>query len=205
RFAARRVEDIVDPMLEGLPFESVPLDSFVSGRAVLEKRVIYVPDAVAEPDAPENTRRLVERIGNYSLLSAPLMHEGGALGALWLSHRPPRPFDDKEIALLQTFADQAVIAIENTRLFRETQEALERQTATAEVLEVISSSPTDVQPVFEAIVERAMALCGAEFGAATRFDGEMLHAACIRGMTEADVTASLAAYPCVPTNATVTG
>ncbi|MGE0486674.1 MAG: GAF domain-containing protein [Gammaproteobacteria bacterium] len=203
RFVARRIQ--ADTPAEGLPDEAVPLDSFISGRAVIEKRVIYVPDAQAESGLPENSRRLVERIGNYSMLCAPLLHEGHALGALWLSHRPPRPFDAKEVALLQTFADQAVIALENTRLFTETQEALERQTATAEVLEVISSSPTNVQPVFEAILARAMALCDAEYGAATRFDGEMLHITCTRGMNEVDVAAGAAAYPRAPTNATVQG
>ena len=92
----------------------------------------------------------------------PLLWEERGIGSLCVMRQPPRPFSDKEQALLKTFADQAVIAIQNARLFKETQEALERQTATAEVLRVISESPTDVQPVMEAVARRAGLLCRAE-------------------------------------------
>jgi signal transduction histidine kinase len=111
------------------------------------------------------------------------------LGAIWIRRTEVRPFTDKQITLLETFADQAVIAIENVRLFTELQaknqalteahgqvsEALEQQTATSEILRVISNSPTDVQPVFDTIVPNAVNLCGARMGAVYRFDGEMLH------------------------------
>ena len=108
---------------------------------------------------------------------------------------PPRPFSDKEIALLPTFADQAVIAIQNARLFNETKEALERQTATAEVLQVISASPTDVQPVFDIIAERAAKLTGAESGIVFRFDGEWIHMASSYGM---DPNSSTCSGPLLP-------
>src|SRR5437660_2919352 len=83
-------------------------------------------------------------------------------------------FSDEELALLQTFADQAVIGIENTRLFNETREALERQTATADILKVIASSPSDVQPVFDVIVERAVRLCGGRMGRVYRYVNDVI-------------------------------
>jgi two-component system NtrC family sensor kinase len=98
-------------------------------------------------------------------------------------------------ALLQSFADQAVIAIQNARLFNETNEALERQTATADILRVISESPTDVQPVFQAIAEHARLLCKAQVGATTRLEGDMVHLAGVRSMSDDAEEAMRSSFP----------
>ena len=113
-------------------------------------------------DLPPAPRAVVQLVGHCSMAFAPMLWEDRAVGSIVALRQPPKPFTDKELALLKTFADQAVIAIQNARLFNETKEALERQTATAEVLRVISESPTDVQPVLEAVARRAGMLCRAD-------------------------------------------
>src|SRR5262245_14843980 len=110
---------------------------------------------------PEGGHSLARTLGVRSTLTVPMRRDGRPIGAIGVNRRKPGAFTPAEIALLQTFADQAVIAIENVRLFNETKEALEQQTATSEILRVISSSPTDVQPVFETIAESAARLCDA--------------------------------------------
>ena len=146
-----------------------PVEQTVIGRAIQARRILHVPNAAAMPDMPATVRGVYERIGDFSIAWAPMLREQRGVGAIVALRQPPRPFSEKELALLQTFADQAVIAIENTRLFNETREALERQTATADILKVIASSPSDVQPVFEAIAKRANTLIGGFSSTVFRF------------------------------------
>ena len=159
-------------------------------RVVQERRVVQIRDLQAEEkERGEEVRRITASIGNRSWVGVPMLREGEVIGAISVSRREVKPFTEREFGLLQTFANQAVIAIENVRLFTELQqknralaeahanvtEALEQQTATSEILGVISSSPTDIQPVFDAIVRSAVKLCNGLFGAVFQFDGERLH------------------------------
>jgi GAF domain-containing protein len=152
----------------------------VVGRTALEKTVIHVTDTLADSEftfaRPPNLRP------SRTLLGVPLIREGTLIGVMGLARPVVKAFSAKEIELATTFADQAVIAIENTRLFeaeqqrtRELTESLERQTATSEVLQVISSSPGDLQPVFAAMLENAVRICDAKFGNIYRWDGELMH------------------------------
>jgi GAF domain-containing protein len=151
-------------------------DSLV-GRIALEGRVVHIPDILADPeyDQPE-----AAKLGRWrTMIGVPLLREGTPIGALTLTRSVVRPFTDKQIELLTTFADQAVIAIENVRLFeaeqqrtRELTEALERQTATSEVLQVISSSPGTLEPVFETILANATRICEAAFGSMLLVEGD---------------------------------
>src|SRR5262249_23176765 len=136
-------------------------------------------------------------------LAVPLLREGVPIGVIALQRTKVWPFNDQQIELATTFADQAVIAIENVRLFeaeqqrtRELSEALEQQIATSEILRVISSSPTDVQPVFDAIAANALRLCGATFSVVIRFDGSLMELASIHKLGDpTGIEALRMAYP----------
>jgi GAF domain-containing protein len=136
---------------------------FLMGRAVVDAQTIHVHDVLAEienefPDA----RGLQQQTGTRTVLSTPLLREGVAIGVINVRRTEVRPFTEKQIALLKTFADQAVIAIENVRLFQELSESLEQQTATSEILGVIARSPTDLQPVLDTIAKSAAQVCNAD-------------------------------------------
>ena len=172
----------------------------VAGRSVIERRVVQVADLPSEiQEFPEGAERSA---GYRTILTVPLLREGASIGGISLRRREARPFSDQQIELLKTFADQAVIAIENVRLFKELQgrnrdltEALERQTATSEILRVIASSPTDVQPVFDTIVRGASRLCGGEYAIAVRFDGALLHLAAQHNARAGAAEAVTTLYP----------
>jgi len=132
----------------------------MSTRAILTREIIQIPDVMAEEWAGTLPRRRAEERGFRAIVFAPMIRDGNAIGVITVARTTPGLFWDKEIALLRTFSDQAVIAIENVRLFNETKEALEQQTVTSGILRVISSSPTDTQPVFDAIVKSGVHLFG---------------------------------------------
>ena len=153
-----------------------------TGRAVLERRAVHIPDILADPEYTWAEAHQGDDRMHRTILAVPMLREGAVIGVLVIRRTRVESFTDKQIDLVTTFADQAVIAIENVRLFQELEtrnrdltETLEQQLATSEILTVISSSPTDVQPVFESIARSAARLCEARFCFVFRFDGELLH------------------------------
>jgi len=156
------------------------------GRVLLERKSVQIPDVLADP---EYAFRGFARIGGFrTILGVPLLREGLPIGILLLHRAIVRAFTDKQIELLETFADQAVIAIENVRLFDEVQartrdlsEALERQTATSEVLQAISSSPGELEPVFNSMLENATRICEAKFGNLLLYEGDAFRIVAMHG------------------------
>ena len=189
RFAAHYGSIPIPKVEEGRPI----IRGVAGGRAILDREIVHVPDTLA-PNVQTEFREawsFTQESGTRTLLAAPLLREGTALGYILIRRFEARPFSDNQIALLKTFADQAVIAIENVRLFQELKELLEQQTATSEILGVIASSPTDVQPVLDVVTENAARLCDADDAQIFRSDGDLIRLAANYGGTPATQVRSI--------------
>jgi transcriptional regulator with GAF, ATPase, and Fis domain len=152
-----------------------------AGKAIIDRQTIHVHDLrAADAEFPEAKARGIA-MGLRTVLDAPLLREGVAIGAIHIRRREVRPFSDRQIKLLETFADQAVIAIENARLFQELKESLEQQTATSEILGVIARSPADIQPVLDAVAESAAKLCDSKDAFIWRGDNDVLRMVAAHG------------------------
>ncbi len=181
-----------------------------TGRTLVEGTITHIPNVLTDT---EYTYTEGQKIGGYhTLLAVPLLREGTPIGVLSLQRKTMRPFTEKQIELVTTFADQAVIAIENVRLFDEVQkrtaelqESLEYQSATSEVLNVISRSPTNAQPVFDAIVESAARLCEAAFSVVWQYDGDLLYYVASHNFTRTVLDRILTSYPKRPDRSLAAG
>src|SRR6266568_6352190 len=183
--------------------------TFVASRAVIDARVVHIPDVQAAFDEFPGSKRYMGVTGVRTVFAVPLLREGVAIGAILIRRLEVEPFTDKQIGLVTTFADQAVIAIENVRLFTDVQqknealtrahaqvtESFDQQTATSEILRVISESPTEAQPVFETIVRNAVRLCGGQHGGVYRFDGQLVHSVAHDGFTPGELEAWRKTWP----------
>jgi GAF domain-containing protein len=185
------------------------MDSNV-GRTALLGKVVQIPDVLADPDFRSHG---YQRIGKFrAMLGVPLMRDGKVEGVFSLGKPEPGPFTKRQAELAQTFADQAIIAIENVRLFEEVQtrtreltESLEQQTAMGEILRVISSSVMDIQSVFDTIASNSVNLCEAAYGVVYRFDGEMITIAAHHNVDQAALDAFHRIWPMRPDASTLMG
>jgi two-component system, NtrC family, sensor kinase len=153
----------------------LPLEQTTAPIVLGSRRQLYIADVMNEADVPPSLQRMLKLHGNFSVVIIPMLWKDQGIGVLTILREPNASFSAKEFALLKTFADQAVIAIENARLFNETREALERQTATADILKVIASSPSDTQPVFDAIAASSNRLLGGRTTTVFRFIDDTVH------------------------------
>ena len=202
----------IGPFLEQRGVPHRPAEGSLSGRTVLTRTVQHVVDAEADPSWSARFHEEARARGFRSAVAVPMLRGGVAVGVVAVTRVPAGGFAPAEIALLETFADQAVIAVENARLLGELQaknatltEALEQQTATSEILRVISRSPTDVQPVFDVIVESACRLCDGVFATALRFDGELLHNMADHGFSPEARQVLMNAFPRKPGRDSMSG
>src|ERR1043166_5097220 len=158
------------------PDEGVPINrGSVTGRTIVDGQPIHIHDLASESDEEFPLGKIYQKSGGHRTnLGIPLLREGVPIGVIAIRRMEVRPFSEQQIALLKTFADQAVIAIENGRLFQELKESLEQQTATSEILGVIASSPQDIQPVLDVVAENAARLCDANDAIIGRLAGETI-------------------------------
>jgi signal transduction histidine kinase len=168
------------------------------GRSIIEHRAVQVTDLQTETEEFPLGAATACQFGYRTSLAVPLLRESAEIGAISIRRTEVRPFTDKQMALLQTFADQAVIAIENVRLFKELEARNRDLTATSQILEVISSSPTDAQPVFESIAASALRLCDAKLCTVFRFDGKLIHLVALHAVSPEGAAAYRDAYPAPP-------
>jgi len=184
-------------------FPARPSGALASLRSIRDRSVAHIPDVLEDKEYKD--QQAARAAGFRAVLSVPMLRDGQAIGSLSVGRAVPGAFSDRQIALLKTFADQAVIAIENVRLFQELEarndelmESLGHQSATVEILRVISGSPTDVQPVFDTIAKNAARLCEAQFCFVFRFDGKLLHFVAHEGVSAEGVEAVRRGYPMAP-------
>ncbi len=171
-----------DEFLEKMKQSPIHQDrSSATGRAVLERRVVHIPDTLADADYRWGVNIRSEKEMHRTILAVPMLKGDAIIGVIVIRRTQVKPFTEKQIAMLSNFADQAVVAIENARLVSELHESLQQQTSTADVLKIISRSAFNLQPVLEALIESATRLCGATRGHVFQFDGEYLRFAAAYG------------------------
>jgi GAF domain-containing protein len=181
------------------PYFPRPLDENTGiGRAMMSKQVLQFTPVLGNPAAPPVTQQFASDLDFNSVIYAPMIQSDQVVGVIATARREPTPFDKEQVAVIKAFADQAVIAIENTRLLNELRESLQQQTATADVLKVISSSPGELEPVFSAMLENATRICGAGFGTLFHFDGKLFDFAADYGTPSALVELQKRRGPFLP-------